>query len=64
MNRYFDHLDLQDRARALRAEAMAGMARDAAIKWKAFVALLAEKASAAPTLHAPHSRKGPAPTHS
>jgi hypothetical protein len=64
MNRTFDHLELQDRARALRNEALADIARSAAIKWKALVAHLAEKASAARIPHVPLSRKGPAPTHS
>ena len=63
MNRYFDHLDLQDRARALRNEALAGIAREGVIKWRTFVALLAEKAPAAPTRHAPLPCQGPAPTH-
>ena len=54
MDRYYDHLELQDRARALRHEALAGIARGAAIKWKALLARLS---------HAPLPRQGPAPTH-
>ena len=63
MSRYFDQLDLQDRARALRNEALAGMARAAAIKWRTLVAHLAENAPAAPTRHVPLPCQGPAPTH-
>ena len=63
MNRYPDSLVLQRRAEALRREALAGMFRAAAIKWRTLVALIAEKASATPTPNAPHPRQGPAPTH-
>ena len=54
MNRYPDPLVLQQRARALRREALAGIAADGAIKWQALLARL---------FHAPHPRKGPAPSH-
>ena len=53
MNRYPDPLTLQQEARRLRSEAMAGMARAAAIKWRTFRR----------SLHASHPRQVPAPPH-
>jgi hypothetical protein len=63
MNRYQDPLTLQQNARRLRHEALAGMGRAAAIKWRTLVALIAEKASAAPTAHAPHPRQVTSQAH-
>lgn len=54
MNRYPDPFLLQRNARALRREAMAGIATEAAIKWRALLARFS---------HAPHPCQGPAPTH-
>jgi hypothetical protein len=54
MNRYPDPSHLQQQARALRREALAGIAEAVAIKWKA----LLDAAS-----NAPHPRKGPTPSH-
>jgi hypothetical protein len=54
MTRYPDPSVLQLQARALRREALSGIAQAAAIKWKA----LLDAAS-----NAPHPRKGPAPSH-
>jgi hypothetical protein len=63
MNRYFDRFDIDEKARALRSRALAGIARGAAIRWRALVALPTEKASAAPTAHAPLPCQGPTPSH-
>jgi hypothetical protein len=63
MNRYPDPFVLHDKARALRREALAAIACAAAIKWRTFVALLMEKASAAPAPNAPLPCQGPTPTH-
>ena len=54
MNRYPDPFVLQRNARALRREALSGIACEAAIKWKALLAGLS---------HAPLPRQGPTPTH-
>ena len=54
MNRHPDPLLLQQRARALRSEALRGMARAAAIKWKALLDVSPD---------APLPCKGPAPSH-
>lgn len=54
MNRYPDPFVLQRNARALRREALAGIASGAAIKWRALLARLS---------HAPLPRQGPTPSH-
>ena len=53
MNRYPDPLTLQQEARRLRTEALAGMARAAAIKWRTFQR----------SLHASLSRQVAPPPH-
>ena len=63
MNRIPDPFVMQIKARSLRREEFTRIACVAAIKWRTLVALLAEKASAAPTAHAPLPCQGPAPTH-
>ena len=64
MNRHPDPFRLRENARALRREALSGIASEGAIKWETLVALLTEKASAAPTPNAPLPCQGPAPSHS
>ena len=54
MNRYPDPFSLQRNARALRREALSGIAEAGAIKWRALVGRL---------LHASHPRQVPTPAH-
>ena len=54
MNRYPDPFLLQREARALRREALSGIARGVAIKWRTLVARSPD---------APYPCQGPAPTH-
>jgi hypothetical protein len=64
MNRYPDPLTLQENARRLRREALSGMARGAAIRWKTLVALLRRRRPPLRSSHAPHPCQGPTPSHS
>jgi len=63
MNRYPDPFVLQQNARALRREALAGIALEGAIKWKSLMDLL--RSGHLPLKsHAPYPCQGPTPTHS
>jgi hypothetical protein len=64
MSRYPDPFVLQQNARALRREALAGIALEGAIKWKSLMDLLRGGVSPLPKSHAPYPCQGPAPTHS
>jgi hypothetical protein len=64
MNRIPDPFVMQIKARALRREELTRIACVAAIKWRSLAALLAEKASAAPTPNVPLPCQGPTPSHS
>ena len=64
MNRHPDPFVLQDNARALRREALAGIACKGAIKWKSLLAFLRSERPPLRPSHAPYPCQGPAPTHS
>ena len=64
MNRYPDPFVLQENARALRREALAGIALEGAIKWKSLMDLLRNGRPPLRQSHAPNPCQGPAPSHS
>jgi len=64
MNRYPDPFTLQENARRMRREALAGMAHDAGIKWKTLVAHLRRRRPPLRSSHAPYPCQGPTPSHS
>ena len=61
MNRYPDPFTLQENARHLRREALAGIAHGAAIKWKTLVALL--RRPPLRSSHASYPCQGSTPSH-
>ena len=63
MNRYPDPLTLQENARRLRREALAGMAHGAAIRWRTLVALIRRRRPPLRSIHASNPCQGPSPSH-
>lgn len=63
MTRYPDPDTLRSNARALRTEALSGMAREGAIKWRSLVSFLGRRQPSSPTSHAPFPCQGPSPSH-
>ena len=52
--RYPEPDTLREQARALRREALAGIACEGAIKWRSLIDLLRKRRPPLPTSHAPH----------
>jgi hypothetical protein len=61
--RYPDPDTLRDQARALRAEALSGIAREGAIKWRSLMDLLRKRRPPLATAHAPHPCQVAPQTH-